>query len=186
MNYINAEEFLKCSKEVRDIFINWWQPEFGDLFLEDYWDIDSIINIVGCVPINKKHFEDYEGKTHYKTDLVLPLLAEGQLRQFIENNSGMEDTTIDIVINGYNDIEEKREYTLTIYGYNNQEGFTDSKQYDVTGENLLQVYWQVACQIAQEEVNNQKQSIIYTNEQGLPVVKGGGKTMREMYNDEYR
>lgn len=186
MNYISAEEFLKQPKEIQDIFINWWQPEFGDLFLENYWDIDSEINVVGCVPINKKHFEDYNGKIHYKTNLTIPLFTESQLRQFIEENSGMENTTTDVITNGYDDIEEKWEYTLTIYGYHNQEGFTDNKRYDITGENLLQAYWQVACKIAQEEINNQKQSIISTNKQGLPVIKGGGKTMREMYNEEYR
>ncbi len=56
MNYISAENFLKQPKEIQEVFLNWWQPEFGDLFIEDYWDIDSIINIVGCVPINKKTF----------------------------------------------------------------------------------------------------------------------------------
>lgn len=37
MNYISAEEFLKQSKAVQDVFMNWWQPEFGDLLSKIIW-----------------------------------------------------------------------------------------------------------------------------------------------------
>ncbi|MBN3402922.1 hypothetical protein [Clostridium botulinum] len=177
MNYISAENFLKQPKEIQEVFLNWWQPEFGDLFIEDYWDIDSIINIVGCVPINKKHFEDYEGKIHYKTDLVIPLLTEERLRRFIENKTNSK------IIYDYLD---------TIGGYsiglvlNKNSPTQNVKWFEDCGDNLLQAYWQVACIISQEEVINENQNIISINEYGLPVIKGGGKTMREMYNDEYR
>ncbi|MBD5589255.1 hypothetical protein [Clostridium botulinum] len=172
MNYISAEEFLKQPKEVQEVLINWWQPEFGDLFLEDYWDIDSIINIVGCVPINKKHFEDYDGKTHYKTDLVIPLLTEGQLIQFIESKTNRK---IEIYLNVYH------QYHFSLVSESEEFGIYETRE-----SNLLQALWQVACKIAQEGVNSQKQSIVFENKYGLPVIKGGGKPMREMYNEEYR
>ncbi|WP_125154395.1 hypothetical protein [Clostridium rectalis] len=181
MKYISVEKFLKQSKEIQKAFIDWWQPEFGDLFLENYFDMDSIINVVGCVPINKKHFEDYDGNIHYKTDLVISLLTEGQLRQFIEDKTKCKielDISSDIGYKGYN-LYLRKNWGNDDYEY-------PYKPFENLSNNLLEAYWQVACQIAEKETNNQKQSIISTNKQGLPIIKGGGKTMREMYNEGYK
>ncbi|WP_202630043.1 hypothetical protein [Clostridium botulinum] len=181
MNYINAEEFLKQSKKVQKVFIDWWKPEFGDLFLEDYWNVDSIINVVGCVPINKKHFEDYSGNIHYKTDLVIPLLTEGQLRKFIEDKTA------------YTRTPEFEEYdspfvndTYYIHLFDSKRIHKVIRTYEIETSNLLKALWKAACQIAQEEINNQKQSIVSENKYGLPVIKGGGQTMREVFNEKYR
>lgn len=178
MNFISAEEFLKQPKEVQDIFINWWQPQMYDLFFRDFRsNKNTYLNRIyqGCIQDD----ETLNNATKDKT--FLPLLTESQLRQFIEDKTKCKielDISNDIGYKGYN-LYLRKNWKNDDYEY-------PYKPFENLSNNLFQAYWQVACQIAQKEVNNQKQNIISTNRQGLPVIKGGGKTMREMYNEDYR
>ncbi|NEZ47795.1 hypothetical protein FDF74_11445 [Clostridium niameyense] len=151
MKYISAEEFLSQPKSIQKVFLNWWQPEFGDLFLDDYSDCDSMINIVGCVPINKKHFEDHSGDIHYKTELTIPLFSEGQLRQFIE------DKTSCILETNYEGREYKKikepGYCVYLRKGTDEDYIYPFENFEELGDDLLQAYWQVACKIAEKELN---------------------------------
>lgn len=104
------------------------------------------------MPINKKHFEDYEGGVHYKTDFVTLLLTEGHLIQFIEEKTNKEYKILN-TINGY-------KIDFSFLKSKNVRYYLKTKYYN----DLLKALWKAACKIAQEEINNQKQSIVPTNE----------------------
>jgi len=145
MEYISAEEFLKQPKEAQKVFEKWWQPSVGDLFffnnivreddVHQIFDINTNVEftyvIYDCGTIREVFVKDKVG--------VMPLLNEGQLRQFIEDN-GFK--ILDISRGKYTDkwyikISKNDEFDIK-----NFEGFED----------LLQAYWHVACEITKEEV----------------------------------
>ncbi len=148
MQYISTEEFLKQDEKIRKDFIDWWQPEFGDLFLEDYRNEDSEINVVGCVPINKKHFEDYNGKIHYKTDLTIPLLTESQLRNFIEENLDGCNIYFESYTNGDTKL-------IVEYEYNKGIEDCDVAEYETECDDMLEGYWEIACMIANTKIKEE-------------------------------
>ena len=129
MEFISAEEFLKQPVEVQKVFMDWWQPKVGDLY---YWCSMESIKM-----IEKSTIEYLEEETFKEKFLrnYIPLLTEGQLRQFIEDKD-----------------EEKIqfEYYFKI-GYSillfDSEG-NNKKTFDCLGNNLLHAYWKVACEIA--------------------------------------
>lgn len=178
MNHISDEDFLKQPKETQETLRSWWQPQMYDLFFRDFRsDKDTYLNGVykSCIQDNETL------KNATKNNTFLPLLVEGQLRQFIEDKTGY---TITPKFEEYNSpfIND----TYYIHLFDSKKTHKIIQTYEIETSSLLKAYWQVACQIAQKEVNNQKQNIISTNRQGLPVIKGGGKTMREMYNEKCR
>ncbi|NFF75964.1 hypothetical protein FCV38_02925 [Clostridium sporogenes] len=166
MNYISAEEFLKQDRTIQNVLSEWWKPKVGDLTqLVEEWDyINDKLYFSPIMMIDEEYLNVFR-KTKYE---YIPILQIHHLIQFIEDKTNEKFKLDYDVKNGYN---------ICFYNYD------DIWTYK---HNLLQALWQVVCKIAQEEVNNQKQSIICENEHGLPVVKGGGKTMREIYNEEYR
>lgn len=130
MEYITAEQFLEQSKEVQETFIDWWKPGIGDLFKYKEKDEHDCIE-VECI----------QSKNRLRTITfaeVIPLLTEGQLRQFIEDKTR---TKIDI------------EFYTTGY-----EIFASSDEYHIRTDNLFQAYWQVAIKIASEEVKKSENS----------------------------
>ncbi|HDK7194842.1 TPA: hypothetical protein PTV74_003149 [Clostridium botulinum] len=175
MNYISPEEFLKQSEEVQKILVEYITPKEGDLlFYEDELYMNELDNHYYIMTIGKNDclYMKQLGKTQ-----VIPLLQIHHLIQFIEEKTKGK-------------LEISFHYSsYRIWSHELDNNFICTGKYyffDKLGKNLLQALWQVACKIAQEEADNQKQNIISTNKQGLPVIKGGGKTMREMYNEEYR
>ena len=154
MEFISAEEFLKQDEKVQKIFLDWWKPNIGDLLF--YLETEGIFmnESVTKITICKWDDEEYlEIKSLSKHD-VIPLLTEGQLRQFIEDRLEL--------IHYEND---GRKIELDITHNNNftriEEGLSTGVRERVTwiiedelGKkyNLLQVYWQVSIEIAKEEV----------------------------------
>lgn len=158
MEYISAKEFLKQPKEVQEVFIEWWKPSIGDLYdyyyeeINDYgegtenytlWRHDKVnktcvINEF-CMCRNgiKNNKEDILEIISEGAINITPLLAEGQLRKFIEDKIG-----------GKTDVtwEEESKYTIAI---TDGTGFY-CKVFDTTETNLLKAYWKVAVQIAKE------------------------------------
>ena len=128
MNYISAEEFLRQDKEVKRVFLKWWKPSNGDLF---WWIEDKLID---CCD-NQKMFNNTD-IDNLKGIEIIPLLTEGQLRQFIEDKTGgklqVEYYDTDILIRVKKDRKEIKSYMF----YNNND--------------LLQIYWKVAIEIAKE------------------------------------
>lgn len=132
MEYISAEEFRKQPVEVQNLFIDWWKPSIGGLF--NYKEDDEH----DCIEV-----ECIQSKNRLRTIAltgVIPLLTEGQLRKFIEDKTEFPILKIEL-INGQYDI-----YTQ----YKAIDNHSDIYVYDELGEDLLQAYWKVAIQIAEE------------------------------------
>lgn len=137
MEYINAEEFLKQDEKVQKVFLDWWNPNVGDLF---YWNTekDNDMREVQCcrstleVGITLKNKGIGYGKR-------ISLLTESQLRQFIEDKTdGNIDT--EYCTNGYIvRVANKEPFKYVFY--------KQTKQQD-----LLQAYWKVAIEVAKENI----------------------------------
>lgn len=133
MEFISKEEFLKQPKEVQNIFIEWYKPSIGDLACIDtgkFTDID----IYNGLPYRKnlilKCLENEKDIELMEYDF--PLLTEGQIRKFIEDK-----TNCKLNIGNISKI-------IDIY----------KKELDILYKtDLLQAYFKVAIQIAQEETN---------------------------------
>lgn len=125
MENITAEQFLEQPKEVQKIFLDWFENN------ADSYDLV-------CTDTKIKYISFYgDLEFEEKADYV-PLLTEGQLRQFIEDKTR---TKIDI------------EFYTTGY-----EIFASSDEYHIRTDNLFQAYWQVAIKIASEEVKKSENS----------------------------
>ena len=133
MEFIEPEQFLKEDKEVQKVFIKWWKPSIGDLF----WFETVNFYHLGLIT--------HEKIKVFQTDC--PAFTEGQLRKFIE------DKTNCIVKIGTTHVrhKEKVNYFFILDYYIRPKEIIRN-----LGNNLLQAYWQVAVQIAREEVLNEK------------------------------
>ena len=136
MEFISANEFLKQDEKVRQMFLDWWKPSVGDLYK---WISNSTFEDVQV--LNKSAIDTfkYDEFINFKKDCI-PLLAEGQLRRYIEDKTEFPILKIELT-NGQYDI-----YTQ----YEAIDDHSDIYVYDELGEDLLQVYWKVAIQIAKE------------------------------------
>lgn len=130
MEYISAEEFRKQPVEVQNLFIDWWKPSIGGLF--NYKEDDEH----DCIEV-----ECIQSKNRLRTIAltgVIPLLTEGQLRKFIEDKT---EYRVDCCLyEGTYDINICENNGLYI------------KKYEDIDKDLLQAYWKVAVQIAEQEV----------------------------------
>ncbi|MBY6932297.1 hypothetical protein [Clostridium botulinum] len=151
MEYISAEEFLKQDKNVQDVFLYWWEPKEFDLIQvkfcveDDIEDIDNgIYNSTWHTEIDKsaitpedisKYGIEFFNPIHGGIDgKVIPLLTEGQLRKFIEDNINKKVDIIHYINEGY---------ILVV---------DEDIDYSNLGHDLLQAYWKVAVQIASENI----------------------------------
>lgn len=133
MEYISVEKFLKLPKEVQDIFWNWWKPSKGDI---NYSPVRNGIEVI-----------EIENNSNQRRNLgYILLLTEGQLRKFIE------DKTNGIVkLIQWNPIidNEKHGYDIHILA-KDQYKVLCTFNYKTLGTDLLQAYWKVAIQIAEQ------------------------------------
>lgn len=130
MEYISAEEFLKQPKEVQATFLNWWKPSVGDICAYKVGHSGFYSWYMSCITC----VSDIKGVLH-----EIPLLTEGQLRQFIEDKTGCKlfieyYNGSDILIRFMKDNKETKSHIF----------------YDCN--DLLQAYWKVAIKIAKEGI----------------------------------
>ena len=130
MEYIKADEFLKQSEEVQKVFLNWWKPSSGDLF--QYRKLFNVVDY--CSGTTIQPF--YNSYAVFKKDCI-PLFTEGQLRKFIEDKTAMGTVNVDY-FEGY-----RIKINISI---------NQSKYYKDLGNDLLQAYWNVAVEIAKEQI----------------------------------
>lgn len=87
MKVISKEEFKNADIKVQDKIMKWWNPTLGDVI-----DVDGTIDlVVRCV--EGKLFDCAWNNFKLGYHDVTPLLSEGQLIEFIENQLG-EDVDI--------------------------------------------------------------------------------------------
>ena len=127
MEYISAEEFLKQPKEVQEVFWTWWRPSKGDI---NYSPVRNGIEVV----------EIENNSVQRRNNGYIPLLTEGQLRKFIEDKTECKIETVWCECGWSYNIDLVKNY---------DSGELVKRYYNL-GEDLLQAYWTVACEIAKE------------------------------------
>lgn len=133
MEFIAVEQFQEQPKEVQKVFLDWWKCDFGDL----YYFNKNVGLINGDLECSLNGDFDYFVRIG-----AIPLLTEGQLRKFIEDKTGCKLDATFFLWDGYT-VEISKKYE--------EEGYCISqKAFEHLGEDLLQAYWKVACQIAKE------------------------------------
>lgn len=133
MEFITVEQFKEQPVEVQKMFLDWWKPRIGDIFIfntDEYDNSDSNIGVLGSI---KQINITRRSKGKYR----IPLFTEGQLRKFIEDKTGGK---VDASFNG-------ETYTV----YSNEDFGLIIKMYEDIDDDLLQAYWKVACMVAKEE-----------------------------------
>ena len=130
MEFISAEDFLKQDEKVQVMFLNWWKPSSGDLF--QYRKLFNVVDY--CSGTTIQPF--YNSYAVFKKDCI-PLFTEGQLRKFIEDKTAMGTVNVDY-FEGY-----RIKINISI---------NQSKYYKDLGNDLLQAYWNVAVEIAKEQI----------------------------------
>lgn len=128
MKYISSEQFLEQPKEVQKVLLDWWKPSEYDL----YQDI-SIKTIHSVMP--RQNRKDIWNNLK-EENAIIPLLTEGQLREFIEDKT---ETLLDVTHNG----------GTTIYSMSELYGEYERTFYE---DRLIEIYLQVACELVKEEL----------------------------------
>lgn len=128
MQYISAEEFLKQDKEVQEVFWDWWTPRKGNI---NYSPVRNGIEVV----------EIENNATQRRNNGYIPLLTEGQLRQFIEDMTKSN-------LSCWRDVDGYRIYLFTYQKDEEDYKCIEIKDFKQLGDNVLQAYWKVAVQIA--------------------------------------
>ncbi|MDV3426712.1 MAG: hypothetical protein LIR50_05915 [Bacillota bacterium] len=130
MEFINAETFKNQPKEVQEVFLKWRKPSIGDL-----------VSINVCT-INGKDedmiFAINDDSNEINKLKDIPLFTEGKLKKFIEDKTGCrineiiyrEGTGYDVILEYFDGL------------------------YEDLGNDLFQVYWNIALQIAKESITN--------------------------------
>lgn len=135
MEFITVEQFKEQPKEVQKVFLDWWKPSVGDIFIfntDEYDNSDSNIGVLGSI---KQINITRRSKGKYR----IPLFTEGQLRKFIEDKTGHKvDCCFYCEKYDINTCEDDGLYI---------------KKYEDIDDDLLQAYWKVACMIAKESLN---------------------------------
>lgn len=151
MEFITVERFKEQPIEVQKVLLDWWKCEPFDIYAwcwnlkDNKWSNESCCNQIQADTINKSKEIDY----------IIPLFIEGQLRKFIEDK---EHCLLDIRVEDLND-----DYNYyTIIGWEIKEleygrEFGEILFEDCIGaEDLLQLYWKIACSIAKEFVDEDR------------------------------
>ena len=134
MEYIEANEFLNQNKEVQKVFLDWWTPSEGDLFM-DVFD-SGVIRIVSYYDEKLNYIIPFSREFKSYISDCIPLFTEGQLREFIEEELG---SVLDI-----------NHYESDGYSMYAIKGNKLIKKWEMLGCDLLQAYWKVAVKIAKE------------------------------------
>lgn len=140
MNYIDAETFLKQSKEVQKVLTDWWKPEMYDLFFRNFTNANGFLKGIykGCI-------QDFEMRTGaIRDNTFLPLLSETQLRHFIEDKTSKK-----VWVSHNPDYQEGHSIIIQLVN-DYKETMKKHLEFAIITDDLLKAYWEVACKIAQE------------------------------------
>lgn len=132
MEFISVEEFLKQPHKVQKVLQEWFIEKFEtsnefDLFNYNGEDL-CYKNIL-------------DRNCNFDIEDCIPLLTEGQLRKFIEDNTEGKVEFYPDVYHG------ERYYTIMI---RDSGCGGDDPEFEVDADDVLQAYWKVAIQIAEQ------------------------------------
>ena len=181
MKYISAEEFLKQPKEIQKVFLDWWQPEEFDIYVNKELEKHRV---------TQTDLEDDVCNYYLKTEYI-PLLTEGQLREFIEDKTSelaKAQCKMKIEYKTKDEIE-KNKRGLNLIPLQSQEGYfiqiTSTEfmggimKFHDLGTDLLKAYWQVACKIAYGCSELKIEEELKTLKHRIEILKNGIKNCRE-------
>ena len=181
MKYIKAEEFLQQPKEIQKVFLDWWQPEEFDIYVNKELEKHRV---------TQTDLEDDVCNYYLKTEYI-PLFTEGQLREFIEDKTSelaKAQCKMKIEYKTKDEIEENKR-GLNLIPLQSQEGYfiqitsTEFRggimKFHDLGTDLLKAYWQVACKIAYgcSELKIEEELKILKHR--IEILKNGIKNCRE-------
>lgn len=144
MDYISVKEFLKQPKEVWKVLLDWWKPEVGDVYCSLYNNQEDNVMV-----INQCQFEFATFKEDIKK-YGIPLLTEGQLRRFIEDET---QGKMDILVNGMGVTNEYIRYEFMCWNSVDQCKYKKEYSFEVDAKDLLEAYWVVAILIIKGKLN---------------------------------
>ena len=181
MKYISAEEFLKQPKEIQKVFLDWWQPEEFDIYVNKELEKHRVTQV---------DLEDDVCNYYLKTEYI-PLLTEGQLREFIEDKTSelaKAQCKMKIEYKTKDEIEENKR-GLNLIPLQSQEGYfiqitsTEFRggimKFHDLGTDLLKAYWQVACKIAYGCSELKIEEELKTLKHRIEILKNGIKSCSE-------
>lgn len=122
MEFISAEDFLKQSDKVQKVFFDWMNDNSNEYDLI-WWN--------GNIDLYRDYIDRLEEDQEYL--YIFVLLNESQLRHFIEDK-----TALKLEITQFED----GEWNLSLY----KNGL---RYIEIDDMDLLQAYWKVAIQIAE-------------------------------------
>lgn len=136
MEYISAEEFKKQTKEIQQDLVNWWKANESEtdlvcLFLHDGNEIR--LNSVKIQKCNLNPISE-----------IIPLLTEGQLRKFIQDNAQCKLNLV-----------QSLSLPVEIWLFNKERNIKRISSIDKF--DVLQAYWKSALEIAKEKVERCKE-----------------------------
>lgn len=161
MKSISAEEFLKQPREIQEVFLDNIVLEHGDLY-KDTADL-TVIESLDYINTTSEEGTIYHSMKGNMSDYstIVPLLTEGQLREFIEDKTSelaKVQCKMKIEYKTKDEIEESK--SNSNLSLQSQEGYfiqiTSTEfiggimEFHDLGTDLLKAYWQVACKIAYE------------------------------------
>ena len=181
MKSISAEEFLKQPKEIQKVFLDWWQPEEFDIYVNKELEKHRV---------TQTDLEDDVCNYYLKTEYI-PLFTEGQLREFIEDKTSelaKAQCRMKIEYKTKDEIEENKR-GLNLIPLQSQEGYfiqitsTEFRggimKFHDLGTDLLKAYWQVACKIAYGCSELKIEEELKTLKHRIEILKNGIKNCRE-------
>jgi hypothetical protein len=134
LEYIKAEEFIKQSKEVKQVLFDWWKPSPYELVQGCYYGKDYDSERIWCIGDIDMDYCKNELKP-------IPLFTETLLRKFIEDKlQGKLQAIWSEWVNEYS-------YVIDV-DIKGQHWWSRTNETD-----LLQAYWKVATEIASKESN---------------------------------
>lgn len=134
MKSIKAEEFLQQPKEIQKVFLDWWQPEEFDIYVNKELEKHRV---------TQGDLEDKICNYYLRTEYI-PLFTEGQLREFIEDKV---ESKISI-------IHEDNKFRI----YTDSDLFGEYEKEYSEDYNILNALWNMAVETAKivfhEKVKN--------------------------------
>lgn len=158
MEYISAEEFLKQPKEVRKVFLDWWKENVKqyDLFYRKFHGERQKYIVVKSEgykleTITLRNRKISAGRDAWTEDWnieciwdIIPLLTEGQLRQFIEDKT---DSSMSCRFEKYQNWFITDTYYIVLYDLITHK---PKNTYESEKGKRVDAYWEVALEIAKE------------------------------------
>lgn len=136
MKFITDKQFLEQPKEIQDVFMKWWKPQIGDLYMWEYYD-----NNFKQIRFVRPNSTNMLNGT-WARDMGIPLLTMGQLIDFIEERTNCK---LDFNHN-YEYDDELENYDFWLYSKENQ---TDDCLHFLEVEGgLLDALWTISIKIA--------------------------------------